>query len=143
MFLEQPDVFLLVLMTVFIGLLNVFVGFGVAMYLGYGPPGLKEAWSALDSQPASPGADVVAAPSTVDAVAGAASMVPAEAKAAAESGELSSIAASNQSESSTAEPASAESTPSEEEILNEVRPMDEAAQGTMERQSLGTEVPSP
>ena len=37
----------MILTILAIGLLNVGVGFGLAIYLGYGPPGLMEAWEAL------------------------------------------------------------------------------------------------
>jgi hypothetical protein len=37
----------LLLIIVAVGVLNVCLGFAVAWYLGYGPPGLREAWEAL------------------------------------------------------------------------------------------------
>jgi hypothetical protein len=36
-----------VLLIVAVGLLNMGLGFGVACYCGWGPPGLHEAWEAL------------------------------------------------------------------------------------------------
>jgi hypothetical protein len=37
----------LLLLTFTIGLLNLCLGYALAVYLGYGPPGLREAWDAL------------------------------------------------------------------------------------------------
>jgi hypothetical protein len=39
-------VFALILL---VGLVNVCLGFALAMYLGHGPPGLAEAWEALNA----------------------------------------------------------------------------------------------
>ena len=43
----------MVFLTLVIGLLNVCLGYALAVYLGYGPPGLPESWEALkvDSPP--------------------------------------------------------------------------------------------
>ena len=37
----------MVFLTLVIGLLNVCLGYALAVYLGYGPPGLPESWEAL------------------------------------------------------------------------------------------------
>jgi hypothetical protein len=44
----------LLLIIVAAGALNVCLGFAVAWYLGYGPPGLREAWEALAPIPRKP-----------------------------------------------------------------------------------------
>ena len=33
-----------------VGLVNLCVGFGLGMYLGYGPPGLLEVWEAISGE---------------------------------------------------------------------------------------------
>jgi len=43
-----------VLLTLVIGVLNVALGFAVAVYLGYGPPGLWEAWESLSFERSTP-----------------------------------------------------------------------------------------
>ncbi len=52
----------MVLLTFTVGVLNICLGYAVAVYLGYGPPGLKEAWEALrgGSVSASEGGDSLA-----------------------------------------------------------------------------------
>ncbi len=37
----------MVFLTLVVGLLNVCLGYALAVYLGYGPPGLPESWEAL------------------------------------------------------------------------------------------------
>jgi hypothetical protein len=37
----------MVFLTLMIGVLNVCLGYALAVYLGYGPPGLPETWQAL------------------------------------------------------------------------------------------------
>jgi len=44
----------LVLLIVAVGLLNMGLGFGVACYWGWGPPGLHEAWETLAPIPRMP-----------------------------------------------------------------------------------------
>jgi len=44
-----------VLLTLVIGVLNVGLGYAVAVYLGYGPPGLWEAWETLSFESGAPG----------------------------------------------------------------------------------------
>ncbi len=39
------------LLIVIIGLLNIGLGFGLAMYYGYGPPGLEEIFEAIGPMP--------------------------------------------------------------------------------------------
>ena len=41
----------MLLIILAVGVLNVCFGFAVAWYLGYGPPGLREAWQALSPIP--------------------------------------------------------------------------------------------
>jgi len=41
-----------VLLTLLIGVLNVCLGYALAVWLGYGPPGLSAAWQALGVEPA-------------------------------------------------------------------------------------------
>jgi hypothetical protein len=41
----------LILLTIAIGLLNVCLGFGLAMYYGLGPPGLDGIWESLGPMP--------------------------------------------------------------------------------------------
>jgi hypothetical protein len=38
-------------LTFVIGVLNVCLGYALAVYLGYGPPGLPESWQALTAAP--------------------------------------------------------------------------------------------
>jgi hypothetical protein len=52
----------LVPLIIAVGLLNVCLGFAVAFYLGYGPPGLREAWDALAAGPREPHAETPTAP---------------------------------------------------------------------------------
>ena len=40
----------MVLIVLTTGLLNLCVGFGLGMYLGYGPPGLMEVWDAISAE---------------------------------------------------------------------------------------------
>jgi hypothetical protein len=67
----------LLILIVTIGMLNVCLGFGLAMYLGYGPPGLNGIFQALGpmptvvpdvSQPAAPGLGALYIPGTDEAV---------------------------------------------------------------------------
>jgi len=46
-----------VLLTLMIGVLNVCLGYAAAVLLGWGPPGLLEAWEALTTEPAAAGRD--------------------------------------------------------------------------------------
>ncbi|MDY0170151.1 MAG: diguanylate cyclase [Thermoguttaceae bacterium] len=43
----------MIILTLTIGVLNVCLGYAVAVFLGYGPPGLLEAWEALTGESAS------------------------------------------------------------------------------------------
>jgi hypothetical protein len=38
-----------IVLTLVIGVLNVCLGYALAVYLGYGPPGLPETWQALST----------------------------------------------------------------------------------------------
>jgi len=54
-----------VLLTLVIGVLNVGLGYAAAVYLGYGPPGLRQAWESLSFErgtPARPEPGVVESP---------------------------------------------------------------------------------
>jgi hypothetical protein len=50
-----------VLLIIAVGLLNIGLGCATAFYLGYGPPGLREAWEALGPDPGEPLAAPLAA----------------------------------------------------------------------------------
>lgn len=41
----------MVFLTLVIGVSNVCLGYALAVYLGYGPPGLPETWEALTMEP--------------------------------------------------------------------------------------------
>ena len=41
----------MVLLTCTIGLLNICLGYALAVYLGYGPPGILEGWDVLMGHP--------------------------------------------------------------------------------------------
>jgi hypothetical protein len=48
MFSERTALIALITIT---GLMNVCLGFALAMYLGYGPPGLRAIWQSLGEMP--------------------------------------------------------------------------------------------
>jgi hypothetical protein len=53
------------LLTFTIGILNFCLGYALAVYLGYGPPGLREAWAVMGGSlppPADHAADMAADP---------------------------------------------------------------------------------
>jgi len=81
----------LVLIIVAVGVLNVCLGFAAAWYLGYGPPGLREAWKALAPIPRPaemPGPPASAASAAVPAAEGS----PAQAAGSVEGSEPSAAA---------------------------------------------------
>ncbi len=50
----------MVVLTFVVGVLNVCLGYAIAVYMGYGPPSLPEAWQALAVRPPIPEPDQTA-----------------------------------------------------------------------------------
>jgi hypothetical protein len=109
----------LLLLIVTIGTLNVFLGFGLAMHYGYGPPGLNGILQSLGPMPAaSPNAPIVVALGEpyIPFDAAPAETAPAELPASG-------------ADAATAPPADALT---EEEVLDDVRALAAAAQTVLQ-----------
>ena len=117
----------MLVLIVIIGTLNVFLGFGLAMYYGYGPPGLDGIFQSLGPMP----------PAMPDAPLAAAELgelyIPASVAAEARGQPADGGPGDGPAILSIASVASAASEPplDEEAVLNDVRQMTAAAQSAM------------